>query len=310
MWNTIIPEQASTYAQKVDPLFWALTIFLGLFFVGVLTVMVALGIIYRQRPGEKRRSQHVDNLRIEITIACVLVLLSLGIFAWGSVLYFDYAAAPADALDINVVAKRWMWKIQHANGKREVNELHIPVGKPIKLTMTSQDVIHNFYVPAFRVKQDVLPARYTTLWFQPTKVGSYPLFCAEYCGTQHSTMGGTVHVMKPADYEDWLRGGGADLTPVQAGEALFSRMGCASCHAAGDMSRGPSLNGLYGTEVKLRDGTTATADDEYLRESIMNPTAKVVEGYTPLMPMFSAQLSEEDVLNLIAYLKTLSAQAQ
>ncbi|MBI2423859.1 MAG: cytochrome c oxidase subunit II [Candidatus Hydrogenedentes bacterium] len=301
-----IPEQASTYAVKVDPLFYALTAFTIVFVVGLTFLLIYLGLKYIQKPGSGRRSVHVENMALELTWSAIPAVIALGIFVWGAVLYYDYRNIPANTLDINVIGKQWMWKIQHPNGLREVNELTVPKGQPVKLTMTSQDVLHSFYIPAFRVKQDVLPARYTTMWFEATKVGTFPLFCAEYCGTEHSTMGGLVHVVEPAEYQQWLAGG-PSLTPVQAGEALFASMGCATCHAAGDASRGPHLEGKFGAEETLRDGTVLTVDEEYVRESIMNPTAKVVKGYTPLMPNFTSQLNDEDVSNLVAYIKSLSA---
>lgn len=302
----ILPEQASTFAEHVDPMFWALSIFSVVFCVGITILLIALGIRFRQK-HDGRKSIHVENLPLELTWSVIPMVLALGIFAWGAVLYYDFANVPENTLDISVIGKQWMWKLQHPNGVREVNELHIPVGKAVKLTMTSQDVIHSFFVPAFRVKQDVLPAKYTQLWFEATKVGTYPLFCAEYCGTQHSTMGGYVHVMEPADYELWLSGGPA-LSPVAAGEALFSQMGCATCHAAGDASRGPQLNGVFGSEVKFKDGTSLIADEDYIHESIVSPTAKIVDGYAALMPgNFGSQLSDEDILNLVAYIKSLGA---
>lgn len=301
----ILPEQASTFAERVDPMFYALSIFVGVFCVAITLIMIGLGIVYRQR-HDGRKSVHVENMAIELTWSAIPMVIALGIFAWGAVLYFDYSKMPENTLDISVIGKQWMWKVQHPNGVREVNELHVPVGQPVKLTMTSQDVIHNFYIPAFRVKQDVLPARYTQMWFEATKTGTFPLFCAEYCGTQHSTMVGTVTVMEAHEYEEWLSGGPA-LSPVAAGEALFQQMGCVTCHAAGDASRGPNLDGLFGTERALKGGATIVADEEYIRESILNPTAKIAEGYAALMPNFATQLNDDDVLNLVAYIKSLSA---
>ncbi len=301
----IFPEQASTYAERIDPLFWTLTIFLFLFTATVFSVLIFLGVKYRKREGENRPSVHASVMSLEIIWSVIPVILALGIFAWGATTYYGYQNIPENTLDINVIGKRWMWKVQHPNGKREVNSLHIPMGRPVKLTMTSQDVIHSFYVPAFRVKQDVLPARYTTMWFEATKTGTFPLFCAEYCGTQHSTMAGEVVVMSQTAYEEWL-GGGPVVTPASDGENLFTMMGCVTCHASGAESRGPLLNGVYGHEVRLRDGTTLIADDEYLRESILSPGAKVVEGYAPLMPSYVNQLTDDDIMNLVAYIKTLS----
>lgn len=300
----ILPEQASTFAERVDPMFYALSLFVGAFCVIITLVLIALGVIYRQK-HDGRKSVHVENMALELTWSAIPMVIALGIFAWGAVIYYDYSIPPQNTLDISVIGKQWMWKAQHPNGRREVNELHIPVNQPVKLTMTSQDVIHNFFIPAFRVKQDVLPARYTQMWFEATKTGTYPLFCAEYCGTQHSTMVGTVTVMEPHEYEEWLSGG-PTLSPVAAGEALFQQMGCATCHAAGDASRGPALDGLFGTERPLKGGLTVLADEEYIRESILNPSAKIADGYAALMPNFSTQLNDDDVLNLVAYIKSLS----
>ena len=308
MWNfPLLPEQASTFAAQVDPIFWFLTIFVGGFTIGLTLVLIGLGVKYQQVPGSGRKTVHIHNMKAELSYAALVTVIAVGLFFWGANVYTQYAYAPDNTIDINVIGKQWMWKLQHPNGMREVNELHIPVGRPVKLTMTSQDVIHDFYIPAFRVKQDVLPARYTTLWFEATKVGEFPLFCAEYCGTEHSTMGGTVHVMKAEEYQQWLDGGVA-LTPVAAGEALFNQMGCATCHASGDASRGPVLNGIFAHEAQVNVNgklETVTVDEEYLRESIISPALKVVDGYSPLMPAFKSQLSDEDVINLIAYIKSL-----
>jgi cytochrome c oxidase subunit 2 len=199
-----------------------------------------------------------------------------------------------------------MWKLQHPGGKQEINELHVPVGQPVKLTMATEDVIHSFFVPAFRVKQDVVPGRYTTLWFEATRVGEYRLFCAEYCGTLHSAMGGRVVVMEPADYQSWLSGGEPTESPVVAGARLFEQRGCKSCHQVASGQRGPALEGLLGSTVRLAGGDAVVADEDYLRESILTPNAKLVEGYRPLMPTFRGQLSEESLLQLIAYIKSLS----
>jgi len=300
----LFPEQASTFAPKVDLMYYSLWVFLIIFSVAVLGTLIGLGIFYRQRLGSGRRSTHVENLPLELTWTAIPFVLAMGIFAWGAVLYFDYADAPENTLDISVMGKQWMWKMQHPNGMREVNELTIPVNQPVKLTMWSQDVIHSFFVPAFRVKQDVLPGIYTQLWFEATKEGSFPLFCAEYCGTEHSTMGGLVHVVSAQEYEDFLEGGPA-VTPVARGEALFLSMGCATCHMAGDLSRGPDLYGLFGSEVRLTTGQTLTADEEYIRESILQPGVKVVEGYAPLMPGFQGQVDDDDLASLVAYIKSL-----
>ena len=228
------------------------------------------------------------------------------IFLGGAVIYFNQYRPPADTMDIYVVGKQWMWKLQHETGQREINELHVPVGRNVKLTMTTEDVLHDFYIPAFRTKADVIPGRYTTLWFNATKPGKYHLYCAEYCGLNHSGMGGWIYVMEQPDYDNWLAGGGTNQTPVEAGRELFAnKLGCASCHAGGPSQRGAKLEGLYGTDVKLTTGATVKADDEYIRNSILNPSGQIVEGYQPIMPTFKGQVTEEQLLSLVAYIKSL-----
>jgi cytochrome c oxidase subunit 2 len=234
--------------------------------------------------------------------------------------YFQERTPPRDATEVYVVAKQWMWKLEHAEGQREINELHVPVGRDVKLIMTSQDVIHSFYIPAFRLKQDVLPGRYTTLWFRATKPGTYHLFCAEYCGTQHSGMVGSIVVQEPAQYEAWMNTN--QNGPLSGtGEQVFAQLGCATCHRsetpgsgtagsgspASDVpSRGPTLAGLFGSPVQLQDGRTVTADENYIRESILDPGAKIVNGYKPIMPTFQGLVSEEQLNALVAYVKSLS----
>jgi cytochrome c oxidase subunit 2 len=261
---------------------------------------------------------------VELTWIVIPTILALGVYVWASRLYFDMLRVPADpnALEISVVAKQWMWKFQHPEGQREVNTLHVPVGRRVKLQMISQDVIHSFYVPAFRVKQDVLPGRYTAAWFEATKPGQYHLFCAEYCGTQHSGMTGTVFVMEPANFERWLADAAARArAPAQgpsagpqtmagAGEQLFQRFGCISCHRPDGSGRCPSLVGVFGTQVQLESGQTVTADATYVRESILRPTAKVVAGYEPVMPSFEGQVTEEQIMQLIAYIRSLGSETR
>jgi cytochrome c oxidase subunit 2 len=232
----------------------------------------------------------------------------LFMFVWGAEVYFDGARPPSDSEVVYVVAKQWMWKFQHLDGQREINELHVPVGRDIMLRMVSQDVIHSFFVPAFRVKADVLPGRYTTLWFHATKAGDFHLFCAEYCGTMHSGMIGRVVVLEPAQYQAWLSGGGAMGSLASNGQRLFQDLGCITCHRGDSQARAPNLTGLYGHPVKLNDGRTIVADDAYIRESILDPPAKVVAGFQPIMPSFRGQVDEEGILSLIAYIKSLATQ--
>jgi cytochrome c oxidase subunit 2 len=306
----LLPEQASTIAPRVDALFY----FLCALSIGVSLVIVGLifyfSIRYRRRTVERgpmsgQVIDREDTRRMEIAWIAVPLVVFLGIFYWGAKVYATMIEPPKDALTVYVVGKRWMWKTQHAAGMREINELHVPVGQPVKLVMTSEDVIHSFFVPAFRVKSDVLPGRYTTLWFQATEVGSYHLFCTEYCGTKHSQMVGRIVVMEPSAFQSWL-GGGSTGTLVEAGEKRFADLGCATCHRDDAQARGPQLRGIFGSTIKLQGGDTVVADESYLRESIMDPRARLVAGFEPIMPTYASQLGEEGVLELIAYLKSLT----
>lgn len=300
----LFPVQASTLAPQVDYLFFflvALTIF---FSVAIAVTIVVFVIRYKRRSHDERpHGIHGSNL-LEFAWSIIPFIIAIGVFGWGAVLYANIRRPPNDALHVNVVGKQWMWKVQHMEGRREINELHIPVGKPVQLTLASEDVIHSFYVPAFRTKMDAVPGRYTLTWFEATQPGEYHLFCAEYCGTLHSGMIGKIVAMEPAAFQAWLAGD-KGLSVAAAGEQLFTQQGCASCHLGGPAARGPLLGGIYGKTIQLADGRTVVADDNYLRESILNPQAKLVEGYQPVMPTFQGLLSEESVMQLIAYVKSL-----
>jgi cytochrome c oxidase subunit 2 len=305
----LLPEPASTHAPRVDLLYFFL---IGLSLI--LTLLIAGTIVYfsiKYRRGNKRvdrtaRSEHAMGL--EIAWSAVPLVLSMGIFAWGAKLYFSAVRPPAGAMEVRVVAKQWMWKFQHAEGRREINTLHVPVRQPVKLTMVSEDVIHSFYVPAFRIKQDVLPGSYSSTWFEATRAGDFHLFCAEYCGTNHSRMTGRVVVMEPADYEAWLQGSPANEPPAVTGKRLFEELRCAACHEPlTPPVRCPPLVNVFGHEVALSNDQTVTADEAYLRESILRPNAKIVKGYEPLMPSFDGQVNEEQLIQLIPYIKSLSA---
>jgi cytochrome c oxidase subunit 2 len=244
---------------------------------------------------------------LETTWSIIPFIVSMTIFLGGAIVYYNQFRMPDDGMDVYVVGKQWMWKIQHATGQREINELHVPVGRRVKLTMTTEDVLHDFFVPAFRTKMDVVPGRYTYLWFEATKPGKYHLFCAEYCGLNHSGMGGYIYVMEQRDFDNWLSGNVSGQTPVEQGKDLFeNKLGCASCHAGGPQQRGAKLEGIYGHEVKLVGGQTVLADDAYIRESILNPSAQIVEGFQPIMPTFKGQVTEEQLVSLVAYIKSLS----
>jgi cytochrome c oxidase subunit 2 len=299
------PQRASSIAGQVDALYVFLVLISAFMTLAIFTMILLFAIRYRRQPGV-RAEQIEGSHKLEITWSIVPLGVFMVIFFWSAILFFRERTPPDGAGTVYVVAKQWMWKLQHEEGQREINQLHIPVGKDVKLIMTSQDVIHSFYVPAFRIKQDVLPGRYTTAWFRATKPGTYHLFCAEYCGTQHSGMVGQVVVMEPAAYQAWLSGGGATQSLAQTGEAMFQQLGCSTCHRSDVQGRGPNLVGLFGKKVMLDDGRTVVADENYVRESILIPGAKVVSGFKPVMPVFQGLVTEEQLNSLIAYVKSLN----
>jgi len=303
----LFPEQASTFAPDVDHLYFYLVAVSVFFTILIFASIFFLAIKYRKRAGNDGVPKAVHTcIALEIVWSVIPFGLSMVMFGWGAEIFFRESRPPQNALSIYVVAKQWMWKLEHMEGQREINELHIPVGRPIRLTMTSEDVIHSFYVPAFRTKQDVVPGRYSTTWFTPTQTGKYHLFCAEYCGTKHSGMTGWVYVLSPEDYQDWLSGGKKTGTLAERGEKLFNDLACSNCHKPDNSGRCPTLVNVFGSNVKLVGGTTAKADEAYIRESILRPDAKVVFGYQPLMPTFQGQVTEEDVLELVEYVKSLT----
>ena len=298
------PDRASTTAGNVDALYIFLLIVTALMTALIFTAVIYFAARYRRRAGVLAE-QIEGSTPLELTWSIIPLFVFLAIFAWGAVVFFKSRTPPRDSTEVYVVAKQWMWKLEHAEGQREINELHVPVGRDVKLIMTSQDVIHSFYVPAFRMKQDVLPGRYTVAWFRATKPGTYHLFCAEYCGTQHSGMIGSIVVEEPAQYEAWMSGG--TTGPLSAtGERIFAELGCVTCHRTDTQGRGPNLQGVFGKPVQLEDGRTLTADENYIRESILDPGAKVVKGFKPVMPTFQGLVSEEQLNALVAYVKSLS----
>jgi cytochrome c oxidase subunit 2 len=300
------PARASSGAGNVDALYIFLVLLAGFMCLAIFTMIVLFAVRYRRQPGRQAEQIEGSNA-LEITWSVVPLGIFMVIFAWGAVIYFQERTPPRGATEVYVVAKQWMWKLEHVEGQREINELHVPVGRDIEMIMTSQDVIHSFYVPAFRIKQDVLPGRYTTAWFRPTKPGVYHLFCAEYCGTQHSGMIGQVVVMEPAQYEAWLSGGNTAGSLASNGENVFQQLGCVTCHRSDTQGRGPNLVGLFGKPVQLEDGRTVIADENYIRESILSPSAKVVKGFKPIMPVFQGLVSEEQLTELVEYVKSLNA---
>ena len=296
-------------APRVDALYFYL-LAVSLFFSTLIALMVIyFAIRYRRRSESELPKGVAGSLKLELVWTFIPLTIALSFFFWGARLFFAMNRPPADALEVYVVGKQWMWKLQHADGQREINELHVPVGRAVRLTMTSEDVIHDFFVPAFRMKKDVVPGRYSTAWFQATKAGRYHLFCSQYCGTKHSAMIGWIDVMEPAAYENWLAGGTAGESLASAGAKLFIQHACNTCHGDQPGARGPALAGLFGKTVHLEGGGTVVADETYIRESILNPNAKLVEGYQPIMPTFQGLISEEGLLQLVAYIKSLPKPA-
>jgi cytochrome c oxidase subunit 2 len=304
----LFPPQASTSAHEVDTLFFTLTL-ISLFFIAVVFLPILFFCIkYRRGSAADRSNPSSGSNMIEVGWTTLPTLMGLAIFAWGALDYFRIEQRPANAIDVQVVGKQWMWKVQHAEGKREINELHVPVDRTIALTLISQDVIHSFFVSAFRVKQDVVPGKYTSEWFKPTRTGEYHIFCSQYCGTQHAQMIGRVVVMQPRAYENWLKTGEQTESIVREGERLFHDRGCSGCHALNSQFHAPLLQGLYRKPVPLADGTMVTADDQYLRDSILQPGKQITAGYDNIMPSFSGHLTEEEIMQLIAYVKAIGQQ--
>ncbi len=304
-FNSLFPSAASNLAPGVDHIFIALLLLCGAVATLVCLAIVFFCIRYRRGSSADRTPPKGGSFRFEITWTVIPFFIFLGLFFWAADVFFGMSRPPAGATEIYIVGKQWMWKIQHPDGRREINELHIPVGQPVKLIMTSQDVIHDFFIPAFRTKQDVVPGRYTTEWFTPTKPGKYHLFCSQYCGTDHSKMVGWVYVMEPAEHARWLSEQPAPDSLVAIGERAFQARGCSGCHAPNAAIRAPLLEGIYGRQVPLSDGTIVTADEQYLRDSILLPNKQVAAGYAPVMPTFQGQISEGDLTAIIAYLKSL-----
>ena len=292
----------------MDALYFFLLTIAAFFSLLIAGLIVFYAVKYHRRsPFAVGRTVH-GGMILELTWTIVPLIITMVIFVWGASVFFAMTHPPDDALNIYVVGKQWMWKFQHLDGQREINELHVPVERNIRLIATSEDVIHDVFVPAFRLKVDVIPGRYVTLWFRATKPGRYHLFCAEYCGTKHSGMTGEVIVMAPADYQAWLSGGTPGGSLADAGQKLFADLACNTCHRPDAQGRGPVLDGLLGKTVSLQSGGTIVADEAYLRESILNPSAKVTAGYQPIMPTFQGLVSEDQLLQLIEYIKSLQTQ--
>lgn len=309
MWDfPLIPEQASTVAGQVDAIFYTLVALSVIFGLGVAVIIVFFAIRYREGMDVNRDKILTEDLKLELTWSFIPFVLAMGVFAWSAVVFFNIQTPPADALEVYIIGKQWMWQAQHPSGKSEINRLHVPVDQPVKLIMTSQDVIHDFYIPAFRVKQDVVPGRYTTMWFEATQTGEYHLFCAEYCGADHSKMIGSIVVMEQLEYERWLSGSGdSSQSLAELGAQLFTQRSCDTCHLPDGGGRGPSLVGIFGETAQLADGSTVEIDEAYIRNSILNPQQQLVAGYRPIMPTYEGLVDEQGLLQLVAYIKSLES---
>jgi cytochrome c oxidase subunit II len=305
----LFPEVASTMASRVDGLYLFL-VGLTAFFTILIAVLIAVFMIkYKRRSPHEIGARIHGGMALEIAWSVIPLLICMGIFVWAADIFLAMSRPPAETMNIYVVGKQWMWKFQHLDGQREINELHVPVGRPVKLIMTSEDVIHDVFVPAFRVKADVIPGRYSHLWFEPTKAGEYHLFCAEYCGTKHSGMIGRVVVMEPDDYQAWLSGGVQEGSLASSGGKLFQDLACNTCHRPDAQGRGPVLQNLFGKQVTLQSGETLVVDEAYIRESILTPGKRITAGFQPIMPTFQGLVSEEGLLELIEYVKSLKTDS-
>ena len=304
--SALFPAEASGIAPYVDALYFflvAMTIF-GTTFVAIL--LLVFSVRYR-REKNPVATQIEGSTLLEATWTIIPLAIFLVTFVWGALLYFRIYDPPTNAMNIYIVGKQWMWKAEHPGGQHEINALHVPTGKPIQLTMISQDVFHSFSIPDFRIKREVIPGRYSTVWFEATQVGTYHLFCTQYCGTQHSGMIGEVTVMTPGDYKKWLEQSNSGQSLAQNGERLFASMGCNSCHNGTAAARGPSLEGVYGSKLTLTDGRQILVDDAYLRNAILNPSEHVTAGFAPIMPTYQGQISEDGLIDLVEFIKNMQS---
>jgi len=307
---TLQPAEASTLAPQVDRLFFVLVAFSVALGIMLVFLVVRYAVLYRQGSGADRGGRRSRNLLLEIGWTSVTAIIALGIFVWGATLFTERDHVPPDAMEILAIGKQWMWKFEHANGLREINELHVPVGQPVVVRLASEDVIHSLFIPAFRIKQDAVPGRSTNLWFTATTPGTYELFCAEYCGTEHSEMRGHVVVMEQAAFSRWLSTGPTDMSLAEQGANLFRSLGCSGCHGPNSSVRAPPLEGVFGRPVPLGDRRTVVADEAYIRDSILNPSKDIVAGYTPIMPSFKDLIDENDLMRLVTYLKSIGSASR
>lgn len=300
----LFPPEASQLAPQADALFFFLVLISLVGLTVVVLLIVGFSILYSKN-RHPEAVQIEGSTLLETTWTIIPLGLFLIVFVWGALIYFRVYTPPANAMNIYVVGKQWMWKVEHPGGQHEIDALHIPTGVPIQLTLISQDVFHSFSIPAFRVKREAIPGRYTSVWFEATQVGTYHIFCTQYCGTNHSQMIGDVYVMTPDDYKKWLQGSTSGVSLAQNGERLFASLSCNACHNTRPDARGPNLVGVYGSQLTLANGETVTADDAYLRQAILDPAQHVTQGFTPIMPTYQGQISEDGVIALVEYIRNL-----
>lgn len=305
----LFPTEASTTAGRVDALYFALTAFSAVILLIVFLPMFFFLLKYRRGRKTNRTPVRLPTMKMEVTWTTILFFIGCGMFVWGAQVYFDIQSTPGDAMEINVIGKQWMWRIQHPDGRVELDQLHVPVGQKVKLTLASEDVIHSFFLPAFRIKQDVVPGRYSSEWFIANRPGVYHIFCAEYCGNSHSLMIGKIIVLPPGEFQQWLTSGAPEKTLVASGERLFRELGCSGCHMGTSVVKAPPLEGLYGRLVPLQDGTFIHADEKYIHDSILLPQSQVTAGYAAVMPTFQERVNEAEIFELIAYIKSLGPKA-
>jgi cytochrome c oxidase subunit 2 len=304
--SALFPAEASGISPYVD----ALYVFLLLMTIVGTTLVAVLLLVFSIRYRRERNpvaTQIEGSTLLEATWTIIPLAIFLVTFVWGALLYFRIYNPPTNAMNIYVVGKQWMWKAEHPGGQHEINALHVPTGQPVQLTMISQDVFHSFSIPDFRIKREVIPGRYSTVWFEPTKVGTYHLFCTQYCGTQHSGMIGEVTVLSPDDYKKWLAQSNSGMSLAQNGERLFASMGCNSCHSGNAAARGPNLAGVYGSRLTLTDGSQVLVNDAYIRDAILNPSQHVTAGFAPIMPTYQGQISEDGLIDLVEYIKDMQS---
>jgi cytochrome c oxidase subunit II len=301
---SLFPPEASKIAPEMDALFFFMVLVSLVGLTLVVLLLVSFSLLYNKK-RHPVATQIEGSTLLEATWTIIPLGLFLIMFVWGALLYFRIYTPPANAMNIYVVGKQWMWKAEHPGGQHEIDSLHIPINQPVQLTIISQDVFHSFSIPAFRVKREAVPGRYTTVWFEATATGTYHLFCTQYCGTNHSQMIGDVVVMTPDDFKQWLASSTSGNSLAQNGERLFASLSCTACHNTRPDARGPNLAGVYGAHLTLTSGQTITADDEYLRSAILNPSQHITQGYAPIMPTYQGQISEDGVIALVEYLKHL-----